>query len=519
MDAEAYRLNTLWTATRVLDGGSVGAEASANKIHWSETDLAIHRAALDLLGPEAELTGTAWTLRGWTAILFALAGPIYAGTNEIQRNVVAERMLGLPRGLGQPRLHFAFTDQQLEFRDAVRQVLAKECTTDDVRAAFEAPSARSARWTTLADLGVVGLAVPEAHGGLGLGMVDLVPLVEEAGRVACPSRWSRPPAWPHPCSPTWQRATGTVARLGPWLALTGRRRPSPWPSPTPGTRHCPCRERSGPTCCAVAAGRTGPELHGLDAGTVAVTPVSSLDPTRRLGTPMWSPHRTPCWHRGRGPAGIGRDRRPGGRGRRRRAARAGRPDDQQPPTTPRTATSSASPSAASRRSSTCWPVRRCCSSSPGRWSTRAAWALDAGAGRRLAGGIGGQGLRLGRRRRGRPGRPPGPRRHRLHLGVRPPPLPQADLGPGRGVGVGLRPPRPVLGALARRPLTRRPLDRMASFRSPRLRPSGSSPLPARDGRRRRPASRCTGIDWRRQIRAVDDDGQAPLAPDRRPLRR
>ncbi len=97
MAAEAYRLNTLWTATRVLDGGSVGPEASANKIHWSETDLAIHRAALALLGPEAELHGRGMDAPWLDGFLFALAGPIYAGTNEIQRNVVAERMLGLPR--------------------------------------------------------------------------------------------------------------------------------------------------------------------------------------------------------------------------------------------------------------------------------------------------------------------------------------------------------------------------------------------------------------------------------------
>jgi len=97
-DAEAYRLNTLWTATRVLDGGSVGPEASANKIHWSQTDLAIHRTALDLLGPAAELHGPDTDAPWLDGYLFALAGPIYAGTNEIQRNVVAERMLGLPRG-------------------------------------------------------------------------------------------------------------------------------------------------------------------------------------------------------------------------------------------------------------------------------------------------------------------------------------------------------------------------------------------------------------------------------------
>jgi alkylation response protein AidB-like acyl-CoA dehydrogenase len=96
--AEVYRLHTYWTATRVSEGGSVGAEASVGKIHWSETDVAIQSAALELLGESAYNLGADGRPGAWLdGFLFSLAGPIYAGTNEIQRNVVAERLLGMPR--------------------------------------------------------------------------------------------------------------------------------------------------------------------------------------------------------------------------------------------------------------------------------------------------------------------------------------------------------------------------------------------------------------------------------------
>jgi alkylation response protein AidB-like acyl-CoA dehydrogenase len=90
--ARAYELHTWATVTRLADGGELGPESSVGKLFWSQLDVALHETALDLLGPTAELAGE-W-LDGY---LFALAGPIYAGTNEIQRNVVAERLLGLPR--------------------------------------------------------------------------------------------------------------------------------------------------------------------------------------------------------------------------------------------------------------------------------------------------------------------------------------------------------------------------------------------------------------------------------------
>ena len=101
MDAEAYRLYTLSDVTGIVEGRSPGARSSLNKIWWSELDVRLHEAALRILGPLGELEGEAslavdagaW-MKGYQ---FSLSGPIYAGTNEIQRNVIAERVLGLPR--------------------------------------------------------------------------------------------------------------------------------------------------------------------------------------------------------------------------------------------------------------------------------------------------------------------------------------------------------------------------------------------------------------------------------------
>ncbi|MER5871379.1 acyl-CoA dehydrogenase family protein [Streptomyces sp. NPDC002044] len=92
--ARAYELFTWANASRFAAGRAIGAESSLNKVFWSQYDIALHETALDLLGPDAELAEGEWA-EPW---VFSLAGPIYAGTNEIQRDIIAERLLGLPKG-------------------------------------------------------------------------------------------------------------------------------------------------------------------------------------------------------------------------------------------------------------------------------------------------------------------------------------------------------------------------------------------------------------------------------------
>lgn len=92
--ARAYQLFTYAAASRAAVGERLGPESSLNKVFWSEYDIALRETALDLLGEEGERADTDWS----ESYVFSLAGPIYAGTNEIQRDIIAERLLGLPKG-------------------------------------------------------------------------------------------------------------------------------------------------------------------------------------------------------------------------------------------------------------------------------------------------------------------------------------------------------------------------------------------------------------------------------------
>jgi alkylation response protein AidB-like acyl-CoA dehydrogenase len=82
---------------------------------------------------------------------------------------------------------FEFTDEQLELRANARSVLAAACPPGLVRAVHEGTGDVDGLWATLVGLDWPGLGLPEEHGGLGLGYLEVGIVVEELGRVAAPT--------------------------------------------------------------------------------------------------------------------------------------------------------------------------------------------------------------------------------------------------------------------------------------------------------------------------------------------
>jgi alkylation response protein AidB-like acyl-CoA dehydrogenase len=83
-------------------------------------------------------------------------------------------------------VRFAFSDEQLAMRDAVRAFLEKECPPKVVRDAWTNDTGRSGLWPRLGELGVLGVLASEEQGGIGGDYLDLVLLLEETGRAALP---------------------------------------------------------------------------------------------------------------------------------------------------------------------------------------------------------------------------------------------------------------------------------------------------------------------------------------------
>ena len=102
VDSHVLRLKGYRALTAALRGGPPGPEGSSTKLHWSESHQKLLNTAMELLseralaGPDPD--GADPQAAGWTRdYLWTRAETILAGTSEVQRNILAEQMLGLPR--------------------------------------------------------------------------------------------------------------------------------------------------------------------------------------------------------------------------------------------------------------------------------------------------------------------------------------------------------------------------------------------------------------------------------------
>jgi len=161
-------------------------------------------------------------------------------------------------------VRFAWTEDQVAFRDAARELLAKECPPSVVRAASDAPAGQLDRgvWASLDGMGVLSVLVPEADGGLGLDELFLVPVLEEAGRAALP----------HPIVET--------ALVAAPLGITGRMVTASF-----GFDWTPCALDAD----AALVERDG-ALYLVEP--VTAEPVESVDRARRLGSVVVEADRT-----------------------------------------------------------------------------------------------------------------------------------------------------------------------------------------------------------------------------------
>ena len=101
VEVKLFQLHNLRSLTRLERGREPGPEGSALKLYWSEMSKRLHATAMDVLGDDAVLwrgaegnPGDGEWQRSW---LYYLSSSIFAGTNEIQRTIIGERVLGLPR--------------------------------------------------------------------------------------------------------------------------------------------------------------------------------------------------------------------------------------------------------------------------------------------------------------------------------------------------------------------------------------------------------------------------------------
>src|SRR5256712_7945673 len=151
-------------------------------------------------------------------------------------------------------MDFSFSSDQQLLKNSARAFLDEHCKPAAVRLLWDDPRGESdTMWKEMAQLGWLGLALPEAYGGSGLGMVESAILLEELGRAAYPG-----PYWPTVLAAEAVEAAGADAQKKRWPAPVATGDPPATPAPPgPGPHR-------GPAAGTTPGGKQGKGwgLHG-----------------------------------------------------------------------------------------------------------------------------------------------------------------------------------------------------------------------------------------------------------------
>ncbi|TVV76734.1 acyl-CoA dehydrogenase family protein [Sphingomonas solaris] len=173
-------------------------------------------------------------------------------------------------------MDFAFTDDQAAITQAAREMLVETCTPTDLRRMLEAgePSDQ-ARWSTINEMGLLGILAPEAAGGLGLAAPDFVGIAEAAGYVALPEPLVDLAGVTIPLLASLDDDHGWTERaIGGAVVAIGH----------PANRFV----ADADTADALLLG-DGEDLHIVSRNAVTLTRAESFDPLRRLFQVDWAP--------------------------------------------------------------------------------------------------------------------------------------------------------------------------------------------------------------------------------------
>lgn len=173
-------------------------------------------------------------------------------------------------------MHFAFTEDQLAITGAVREMLVERCTPADLRRLLASGEALdTARWRTIVDMGLPGIMAPEAKGGLGLGLIDLVGVAEAAGYVALPEPLIEQAGVIVPLLAELEDDKGGLARvLGGEIVALGH----------PSHPFVADAENAGALLLS-----DDDDIHLVERSSVTLTREESFDPLRRLFRIGWMP--------------------------------------------------------------------------------------------------------------------------------------------------------------------------------------------------------------------------------------